>query len=84
MTEAEKQEMVDAAIAADRLRTDPAFQRAILAMRKVKVEALIDADSTDAEANRKLRAEIAAIDDLCGEIAMTITRGMPRATGGVA
>ncbi len=84
MTEAEKQELADAAIAADRLRTDPAFQRAILAMRKDKIEALIDAAATDEEANRKLRAEITAIDDLCGEIAMTITRGTPRTQGGKA
>lgn len=81
-TEAEKQEMRDHAIAADRLRQDPAFQRAIIAMRKDAVEALIKADANDAQAIMTHQANIKAIDNLCGEIAMTILRA-PRETTAV-
>ena len=75
MTEAEQRDLQDAALAADRLRTDPAFQRAIPAMRNDAVAALIALDSTDIEANRTRRAEIAAIDLLCTHLAEAIRRG---------
>lgn len=74
-TEAEKQDLIDVGLAADRLRTDPAFQRAIVQMRKEAVDQLIETPVSDIENNTRLRAEIKAIDALCGQIAIAIQRG---------
>ena len=82
LTEMEKQQARDHAVAADRLRQDPAFQRAVLAMRKDAVERLILADASDANAITTHQAYIKAIDNLCEEIAMTIMRA-PRETAAV-
>lgn len=75
ITETEKLELEAAAIDAERLRTDPAFQRALTAMRKEAVEALISADANEIADGLRLRAEIKAIDSLCGQIAVAIQRG---------
>lgn len=83
LTETEKQELHDHALAADRLRQDPAFQRAIIALRKEALEALVSADPDDAQTIRTHQANIRAIDNLCGEIAMTILRA-PRKSEAVA
>ncbi len=83
-TEADMQELREAAIAADRLRTDPAFQRAILAMRKSAVERLVSVDPDDGAAIRTLQANILAIDSLCEQIATAIMRGKERTGPAVA
>lgn len=73
-----RDEIEEHAIAAERLRTDPALQRAITQMRKDAVEALIGLDEASeayAADNRRLRAEIRAIDSFCGQIATAIQRG---------
>lgn len=74
-----RDELEQEAVEAEQLRTDPAFQRAILAIRKEAVEALIGCDATDADAIREKQALIRAIDGLCGEIANAILRS-PRKT----
>jgi hypothetical protein len=75
ISETERQELIDAGLGADRLRTDPAFQRAVTEIRKNAVDELIALPATDTDNNIRLRAEIKAIDALCGSIAMTIQRG---------
>jgi hypothetical protein len=78
LTEQEKLDLATHAQDAERLRTDPAFQRAILAMRKEVMEALLALDEgseTYLADNRRLRAEVKAIDSLCGQIANAIQRG---------
>lgn len=60
---------------AERLRTDPAFQRAIVAIRKNALEAMAKVDPTDQEAIRTNQALVRAIDNLCQEIANEIIRG---------
>jgi hypothetical protein len=74
-TEDDRQELMQAGMSAERLRTDPAFQRAVSEIRKNSVDALIALDATDTENNIRLRAEIKAIDALAGSIAMVIQRG---------
>ena len=63
------------AVEAERLRTDPAFQRAVVAIRKNALEALVMVDPSDQEAIRTNQAMIKAIDNLCQEIANEIIRG---------
>jgi hypothetical protein len=78
ISETERQDLIDAGLGADRLRTDPAFQRAVTEIRKNAVDALIglnEGTPTYEADNRRLRAEIHAIDALCGSIAMSIQRG---------
>jgi hypothetical protein len=78
LSETERQELIDAGIGADRLRTDPAFQRAVTEIRKNAVDELIalkEGSETYEADNRRLRAEIHAIDALCGNIKSTIQRG---------
>ena len=62
---------------AERLRTDPAFQRSVTAIRKNALEALATVHPTDHEAIRTNQALIRAIDTLCQEIANEIIRGTP-------
>lgn len=83
MTEDERQKLTDDAIAAERLRTDPAFQRAVTALRADLVKELVAVDATKTDDVRKIQARIWAIDELCGEIATTIRR-MPRPPKAVA
>lgn len=59
---------------ANRFKSDPAVQRAILAMREAAVAALIATEPTDAEAIRTRQAEIKAIDNFCQELASAILR----------
>jgi hypothetical protein len=78
ISETERQDLIDAGLGADRLRTDPAFQRAVTEIRKNAVDELIaltEGSETYEADNRRLRAEIHAIDALCGSIAMSIQRG---------
>lgn len=78
LTEQDKLDLETAAHDAERLRTDPAFQRALIVMRKDAVEALLALDEgteTYLADNRRLRAEVKAIDALCGQIAVAIQRG---------
>lgn len=78
LSEQDKLDLEAAALDAERLRTDPAFQRALTAMRKDAVEQLLaldEANDTYLADNRRLRAEVKAIDSLCGQIATAIQRG---------
>ena len=94
MTEAEKQEIAAAAEDANRLRNDQAFQRAIISLRASKlnalereqanlITALLNGQQANIEAIRTLKAEIAAIDGICQEIANAILRA-PRKPMAVA
>ena len=95
MTEAEKQAIAAAAEAANRLRTDPAFQAAVISLRASKVAEMereqanvINAMLSGMPANnietvRTLRAEIKAIDGICQEIANAVLRA-PRKPMAVA
>lgn len=74
MTEADKVAAVDA----ERLRQDPSFQRALTAVRKKAVEALVLVDPTNTDEIRNAQAQIRAIDNLCTELADTIIRGTPQ------
>ena len=77
-------ELRDASLAAERLRADPAFQRAILALRKDAVEALVGVDPDDGATIRSEQARIRAIDALCDELATVIMRGAVRVGAVVA
>ncbi len=59
---------------ANRFKSDPAVQRAILSMREEAIKALIATDATDVEAIRTRQAEIKAIDGFCQELASAILR----------
>lgn len=74
MTEADKIAAVDA----ERLRQDPAFQRAVLTIRKNALEALVKIDPVKVDEIRNTQAQIRAIDNLCTELADTIIRGTPQ------
>jgi len=78
------EEQIHRAEQAERLRTDPAFQRAVVEIRRQAVEALVKADPVDADAIRAQQARINAIDALCGEIANEILRGTPQRQPAVA
>ncbi len=81
---AETPEELEAAfLEAERLRTDPAFSAAVLAVRKDAVTALISTPADNMQENLRLRAEINAINGLCQKIADAITR-RPRVTKPVA
>ena len=74
MTEADKVAAVDA----DRLRQDPAFEMAVKEARKKALETLTEVEPTDVEAIRNAQALVRAIDTLCTELAKTIIRGTPQ------
>ena len=74
MTEADKVAAADA----ERLRQDPSFQRALTAIRKNAVDALVHVDPTNADEIRNAQAQIRAIDNLCTELRDTIIRGTPQ------
>lgn len=74
MTEADQIAAVDA----ERLRQDTAFQRAVTTIRKSALEALANVDPAQADEIRTIQAQIRAIDNLCTEIAATIIRGTPQ------
>lgn len=59
---------------ANRFKSDPAVQRAILSMREEAIKALIATDATDVETIRTRQAEIKAIDSFCQELASAILR----------
>jgi len=59
---------------ANRFKSDPAVERAILSMRANAIRALIDTDPTDIETIRTKQAEIRAIDNFCQELATAIMR----------
>ena len=82
MTE-QTQQLAIAAAEADRLRTDPAFQKAVLDYRAGVVAALVTTDATDTDAIRARQAEIKAIDGLCQELANAMLRA-PRKPMAVA
>lgn len=77
MADADKQDIVDLSLSADRLRVEPAFQQAVLNLRREAVDALISADPDDGAVIRTHQASIKAIDGLCGELAAMIRRGTP-------
>jgi hypothetical protein len=79
-----RREIEERAEQAERLRTDPVFQRAIGEARKRRVEALIAARPDDAETIRTIQADIKAIDGLCNEIANEILRAKPQRAVAVA
>lgn len=94
MTEAERLEIAAAAEDANRLRNDQAFQAAIRSLRASKVAAmereqasiiaaLLNGQPANIETIRTLKAEIAAIDGICQEIANAILRA-PRKPMAVA
>lgn len=74
MTEADQIAAVDA----ERLRQDPAFQRAVLTIRKNALEMLAQVDPTQTDAIRNAQAQIRAVDHLCTELRDTIIRGTPQ------
>jgi hypothetical protein len=59
---------------ANRFKSEPAVQRAILSMREKAVNALIATEPTDVEGIRTRQAEIKAIDGFCQELASAILR----------
>lgn len=63
---------------ADRLRSDPIFQEAVLNARRYAVEAMIQGDASDTAEMLRLQAKVVAIDALTTEIANMILRGKPR------
>ena len=67
-----------AAAEANRLREDPAFQSAVLGVRKQALEALTNVDPTSTDEIRTLQARVRAIDLLATEIAAAIIRGTPQ------
>lgn len=73
-----EQHATDLALAADRLRQEPAFQEAVIALRKDALDALVKVDPTDIEAVRTHQSMVKAIDGLCGELADMILRANPR------
>jgi hypothetical protein len=75
ITEQDKLDLASHAEDAERLRTDPAFQRALTSMRKDAIDALIATDAADVNAVREAQAQVRAIDSLCGQIATAIQRG---------
>lgn len=83
MTEQEAEKLaIEAAQALD-LKSDPAFQRAVLLTRSEALNGLAKANPDDGATIRTLQAEIKAIDGLCQKLADAITRA-PRATRVVA
>jgi len=68
---------------ANRFKSDPAVQRAILSMREKAINALITTEPTDVETIRTRQAEIRAIDGFCQELANAILRA-PRKPMAVA
>jgi hypothetical protein len=89
MTEAERTALATATAEAERLRTDPAFQAAVLATNKrfrdelkaaeaAVINALLNGQPANIETVRTKQAQIAAIDTLCQEIANAIIRGTPQ------
>lgn len=67
-----------AAVEAERLRTDPAFQAAVKEARRAALEALVSADPTKPEQIMIHQANIRAIDQVCTAIANAIIRGTPQ------
>lgn len=65
------------------LKSNPAFQRAVLDARQTAIIDLIGCDPTDVEKIRTCQARIRAIDDLCTELATAIIRN-PRKPQAVA
>ncbi len=75
ITEQDKLDLVAFAEDAERLRTDPAFQRGITELRKQAIDTLINTNAANADAMREAQAQVKAIDNLCGHIATAIQRG---------
>ncbi len=71
------QDQIDAENA-DRLRQDPAFQKAVLDARKAALEELAVIDASDVEAIRTAQAKVRAISALSTALANTIIRGTPQ------
>lgn len=80
LTEEQRAQIADDA---NRFKSDPAVQRAILSMREAAITALIATDATDVETIRTRQAEIKAIDGFCQELANAILRA-PRKPMAVA
>lgn len=59
---------------AERLRSDPAFAGALIAMRKEALETLVSIDATSTEEIREAQANVRAIDGLTTRIANAILR----------
>lgn len=78
------EQIKERALEADRLRLEPAFQRAVLQLRKDAVDALIAVNPNDPNAILKHQAEIRAIDGLATSIANEIQRGTVRTRAPVA
>lgn len=76
-------ELAQLAEQANRFKSDPAVQRAILTMRDAAIKALISTEPTDVEGIRTRQAEIKAIDGFCQELANAILRA-PRKPMAVA
>lgn len=64
----------EAFLHAERLRTEPAFQAGMLALRRKALEGLVTVDATDIEAVRNAQATVRAIDGLTTELANAILR----------
>ena len=67
-------ELHDAYLEADRLRNEPAFQAAVLAIRQKALEALATINPVNIDEMRDAQATVRAIDGLTTEIANTILR----------
>lgn len=59
---------------AERLRNEPAFQAAMIQLRKEALEALVSADPTNADDIRDAQATVRAIDGLATKIGNEILR----------
>jgi hypothetical protein len=78
----EHKQIRELGLAADRLRTEPAFAEAVTNLRKDAVAALIAADPTNPDEIRRQQAKIQAIDGLCTEITTMIHRAAALARPG--
>lgn len=69
-----KDEIETAYLEAERLRTEPAFQAAIIELRKKALEKLASIDPTKADEIRDAQATVRAIDGITTELANAILR----------
>lgn len=73
------EELAAMADEANRLKNEPAFQRAVLSMHRENVAQLIACDPTSTEEIRRLQANIRAVEGLTASLAAEILR-TPRMT----
>ncbi|UXN74494.1 hypothetical protein N8D56_04970 [Devosia sp. A8/3-2] len=73
-TKQDPQELRTAFLEAERLRNEPAFQAAMIQLRKEALEELVAADPTNPDDIREAQATVRAIDGLATKIGNAILR----------